>query len=156
MNTNTTANLTNSMATTSAHALENPKVNVKLKLSALWIAVMFLYVYVDIFGFYKPGTIENILAGKVFTFDITPTWALSALVLMTIPSLMIVLSLILSPRLNRWVNMVVAVLYIAVSAGNAIGESWSYYFVGAGVEVVLLILVVYYAWTWPRTNSPQS
>jgi hypothetical protein len=51
--------------------LVDVQVPVRLKLSALWVTVMFLYVYVDIFGFYKPGTIEDILAGRVSEFDIT-------------------------------------------------------------------------------------
>ena len=38
--------------------LEDVKVNVKWKISALWIAMMFLYVYADIFGFSQPGAIE--------------------------------------------------------------------------------------------------
>ena len=43
--------------------LEDTNINVKLKLSALWAALMFVYLYVDIFGFYKPGTVEDILVG---------------------------------------------------------------------------------------------
>ena len=35
--------------------LEDIKVNVKLKLSALWATVMFIYLYVDFFGFLNRG-----------------------------------------------------------------------------------------------------
>ena len=55
-------------------------------------------LYVDIFGFYKPGTIDDILVGHVWEFDISQAWALGALVLMTIPSLMVFLSLALPAR----------------------------------------------------------
>lgn len=126
------------------------EVDVKVKLSALWVTLMFLYVYVDIFSFYKPGTVENILVGKVWEFDITQTWALSALILMTIPSVMIFLSLVVKPSVNRWINIIVALFYILVSAGNAVGETWSYYYAGAAVEVILLALIVWFAWKWPR------
>jgi hypothetical protein len=51
-------------------ALEDIKVNVKLKLAALWASLMFLYIYVDYFGLYKPDYINNILAGKVWFFRI--------------------------------------------------------------------------------------
>ena len=37
--------------------LEDPKINVKIKLSILWATVMFLYLYVDVFAFYKPGNL---------------------------------------------------------------------------------------------------
>lgn len=54
---------------------------------------MFLYVYVDILGFHKPGTIPDILIGRVWEFDITQEWALGALALMTVPILMVFLSM---------------------------------------------------------------
>ena len=112
---------------------------------------MFLYVYVDILGFYKPGTVDGILAGRVWTFDITQGWALGALVLMTVPILMVVLSLTLPAAAARWTNGVVASLYVLVSLGNAVGETWLFLWLGAVVEAALLLLVVRSAWTWPRS-----
>lgn len=129
---------------------EDTKVNVKLKLSALWAALMFIYLYVDFFGLFQPGAIEQILEGKVWVFDITQTWAVSALILMMIPSLMVFLPLVLMPRVNRWVNIVVAIIYIVVAIGNPIGETWLTIWLGSAVEIVLLALIVWYAWKWPR------
>ena len=100
--------------------LEDVKVNVKIKLAALWVTLLLIYIYVDIFGFYKPGIIEDILAGKVWEFEITQAWALGALILMMIPSLMVFLSMILKAGVNRWVNIIVAILYIAVGIGTTI------------------------------------
>lgn len=141
------------MAENKTRMLEDEKIDVKLKLAALWTTVVLVYAFVDIIGFYEPGTIEDILAGLVFEFEITQTWALVALILLTIPSLMIFLSLVLPARVNRWMNILVAILYIVVSIGSAIGESWVFYIFGATVEVVLLALVVWYAWKWPRTTE---
>ncbi|MCD4686836.1 MAG: DUF6326 family protein [Anaerolineae bacterium] len=134
-------------------ALEDIKVNVKLKLSALWAALLFIYVYVDIFGFYQPGEIEHILEGKVGDFDITPVWALSALILMMIPSLMVFLSLALAAKVNRWTNIIVAIFYIVVAIGNPIGETWVYIWFGSAVEIVLLALVVWNSWKWPKQEA---
>jgi hypothetical protein len=130
--------------------LEDVQIPVRLKLSALWATAMFLYVYVDIFGFYKPGTIEDILVGRVWEFDISQAWALGALGLMTIPSLMVALSLALPARMARWTNVAVASLFVVVSIGNAVGETWAFYWFGSAVEAVLLLLIIWYAWTWPR------
>ena len=136
--------------------LDAAPVGIRTKLSALWAAVMFLYVYVDIVGFYEPGTIDGILAGRVWTLDITPAWALSALILMTIPILMLVLSLTLPAAAARWTNLLVAPLFVVVSLGNAIGETWLYFWFGAVVEAALLMLVVRYAWSWPyRGERPD-
>jgi multisubunit Na+/H+ antiporter MnhB subunit len=114
---------------------------------------MFVYIYVDILGFYKPGVIEDILAGRVWQLEINQTWALGALVLMMIPILMVFLSLALPARANRITNIIVASLYVVVSVGNAVGEPWVYYFaVAVLVEVAVLALVIRYSWMWPRTD----
>ena len=134
--------------------LEDIKVPVKLKLAGLWASFMFMYVYVDVIGFFQPGVIEDILAGVVWEFEITQTWAGGALVLMTIPSLMVFLSLALPARANRWTNIVVAALYVPVSMVNVIGEAWVFYFWFAViVEVALLALAIRYAWMWPAAET---
>lgn len=135
---------------TRSNPLSDLRVPIRSTLSALWISVMFLYVYVDILAFYKPGTVDGILAGRVWTFDITQGWALGALALMAVPILMVVLSQTLPPAAARWTNVVVAALYALVSIGNAVGETWLFLWFGAAVEAGLLLLVVRYAWTWPR------
>jgi hypothetical protein len=136
--------------------LEDIKVNVKLKLAGLWATVMFVYVYVDIIGFFKPGVIEDILAGKVWELEITQAWALGALILLTIPSLMVFLSLALPAKVNRWTNIIVATLYIVVSIGNSIGEPWAFIIFGSVVEVVLLSLIIWYAWKWPAVAVDEA
>jgi hypothetical protein len=133
---------------------DDAPIPVRVKLAASWTTFMFLYAYVDILFIYFPGTVEDILAGVVFEFQISQTWATGALVLMAIPILMIVLSTTLPPRATRNTNLAVASLYVVVSIANAVGESWAYYFTLAiGLEVAVLGLILRYAWTWPRTPA---
>ena len=136
-----------------ARILEDVKVNVKIKLAALWITLLLIYIYVDIFGFYKPGIIEDILAGKVWGFEISQVWALGALLLMMIPILMVLLSMILKAGVNRWINIIVAVLYIAVGVGTTIGETWAFYIVGHVAGIVLLLIIIWTAVRWPRKEA---
>ena len=131
-------------------ALDQVSGPVAVKLSALWASTMFMFAYVDIFSFYKPGVVRDILRGKVWEFDITQVWALGALALMTVPALMVFLSVGLRSAASRWANIVVAGLYIIVSLGNLAGESWAYLYFGAAIEVALLVTIIRYAWTWPR------
>ena len=134
--------------------LEDQRIPVQAKLAAAWTSFMFLYVYVDILAFYKPGTVEDILIGVVWEFDITQTFAASALASVAVPILMIVLSATLPARVNRVLNLVVAVLYIPYSAFNLVGEQWLvYYGLGLGLELVLLGFIIRAAWAWPRTSS---
>jgi Family of unknown function (DUF6326) len=121
---------------------------VKMKLAALWASFMFLYIYVDYFALYMPGKIRDILAGRVFVFDITQVFLLAALVSVTIPAIMIFLSVALSAKANRWTNMIVAVVYIPYTLFNLAGEAWMHMVFGAVVEVVLLLLIIRYARKW--------
>jgi hypothetical protein len=131
---------------TPQNVLEDIRVN--MKLAALWTAFMFFYIYVDYFGLYKPDYINNILAGKVFVFDITQVFLLTGLALTTIPALMIFLSVTLSAKVNRWTNIIVAAVYIPYTLFNLAGEFWMYMVFVAVVEVVLLLLIIRYAWKW--------
>ena len=142
----------------SRSALEDLRMPVQAKLAAAWTSFMFLYIYVDYFHLYKPGALDDILAGVVFEYDISPTLLTIMLASVAIPALMVMLSMTLPARVNRATNLVVASLYIPVSVFNAVGESWSWsYFYGLsiGIEVLLLAFILRSAWTWPRrTASP--
>ena len=130
--------------------LEDVNINVKVKLAALWTAFMFFYIYVDYFGLYKPDYINNILAGKVFEFDISQGFLLTALALTTIPALMIFLSIALPAKVNRWTNITVAAVYTPYTLFNLTGEFWMYLLYGAVLEVIMLSLIIGYAWKWPQ------
>lgn len=130
--------------------LEDSKVNVKLKLASLWASFMFLYIYVDYFGLYMPNKVTDIQQGIVYKFDITPVFILAALISVSIPALMIFLSVALPAKKNRWVNITLAVLYIPYSLFNLTGEAWVHMYVAAAIEVVLLCFIIVYAWKWPR------
>ena len=133
-------------------ALEDRQIPVQAKLAAAWTSFMFLYIYVDYFALYKPGVIDDILAGVVWEFQISQTLLTVFLAAIAVPSLMIVLSVILPARANRVINLVVASVYIPFSMFNAVGESWTYFYgLSIGLEVLLLALILRYAWTWPRT-----
>ena len=132
--------------------LEDQRIPVRAKLAATWTSFMFLYAYVDILNFFTPGVIDDIMDGKVFEFDLSQTFSTTALTLVAVPILMVVLSMTLPARANRITNLVVASLYVPVTAFNAVGESWLYFYgLGIVLELTLLALIVQYAWTWPCT-----
>src|ERR671939_569750 len=90
--------------------LEDIRINVKLKLAALWTSMMFLYIYVDYLHLYMPGSIEDLMAGRVWEFDVSQAFLLGGLASVTIPALMIFLSVALPAKVNRWTNIIVAVV----------------------------------------------
>lgn len=133
--------------------MEDIKINVKLKISALWIAVLFLYVYVDIFSLYKPGIIEGIMAGKVFVFPISQIFLFLTTLYIVIPSIMVFLSLVLKPKVNRWINIIVSIFYFVTMVGACVGETWAFYIFGTVIESLLLFLIIWYAWKWPKCEN---
>ena len=135
---------------TQQNALEEIKVSLKMKLASLWTTFMFLYIYVDYFHLYMPDSLESILAGKVFVFDITQVFLLVAMTFVIIPVLMIFLSVGLPAKVNRWTNIIVATVYIPYMLFNLAGEAWVHMYLAAAVEVVLLLIIIRYAWKWPR------
>ncbi|HET7735757.1 MAG TPA: DUF6326 family protein [Nocardioidaceae bacterium] len=127
-------------------------INPRIKIAALWVSMLFVYVYVDLFSLYRSDVRADIEAGKIFAFTIGQGFLLGVTVYVLVPSLMLFLSLVLSARVTRTANIVVAVLYAITIAGGAIGE-WNYYILGSLTEAALLAGVVYYAWTWPKETE---
>ena len=139
--------------------LEDIRINVKLKLAALWTSTMFLIIYLDYFHLYMPGSLDDLLAGRVFVFDVSQTFLLVALAIVTIPALMIFLSVALPAKANRWTNIIVAGVNVPLLLFNLAGAAWLHMIFGAVVEVVLLLLIIRYAWKWSastRTNTVLS
>jgi Family of unknown function (DUF6326) len=128
------------------------EVGVRLKISALWVVLLFLYAYGDIFGFFKPGQIEDVVSGKISGIDITEGFLFAVSVYVAIASVMIFLTLVLRPAAARWSNVLLAIVYVATIVAAAIGESAYYWFLSV-VEIAALALIVRYAWTWPRGTN---
>lgn len=140
-------------------ALDVPRIPVQARLAAAWTSFMFLYIYVDYFGLYKPGAVDGILDGVVFEFDISPSLLTLMLASVAIPALMIMLSMTLPARVNRATNLAVAALYIPYSVFNAVGETWDwtlFYSLSIAVEVLILAFILRSAWTWPRTTPDAA
>ena len=133
---------------------EPSTVNVRIKISALWTAMLFVFAYVDIFSLYRPDFRADIEAGQIGGFTVNQSFLLGTTIYVVIPSLMVFAALVLRPRVNRIVNIALSIIYALTIIAGAIGE-WNYYILGSAVEVALLAAIVYYAWTWPRLTSPR-
>ncbi len=138
-----------------AAKFEPSTVNVRIKLSALWAAMLFVFAYVDIFSFYRPDFRADVEAGQIGGFTVNQSFLLATTIYVLIPSLMVFGALVLAPRINRIANIALSIMYALTIAAGAIGE-WNYYILGSAIEVALLAAIVYYAWTWPKETPPAS
>ncbi len=125
-----------------------PDLSVRMKLAAVWTALMFLYVYADLLSFFRPGELAEIGAGNMGPFDVSQGSLLVAAVIVTIPALMIVVSAAAPFPLVRQLSLGVGVLYVLVSVSNLIGEFWAYYRFFGVLEIGLAGLVVAYSYRW--------
>jgi hypothetical protein len=130
--------------------LEPFPVNVRIKLSALWASVLFVFAYVDIFSLYRDDFRADLEAGEISGFTVNQAFLLGTTAYVVIPSLMLFLALVLRPAVARIANIALGIVYALSIVAGAIGE-WGYYVLGSAVEVALLAAIVYYAWTWPKS-----
>ncbi|HMK45136.1 MAG TPA: DUF6326 family protein [Methanocella sp.] len=145
-------NQTTTQTRQTSRILEDAKIDVKLKIAALWAAVMFIFAYGDIFAYFRTGYLQDIMTGTVSGNQLNQVFLMGISVYVAIPSLMVFLSLVLKPQINRWANIILSLLFTAANLLSCIGETWAYYFFMTALESVLLLAVAWYAWTWPRTD----
>jgi Family of unknown function (DUF6326) len=142
------------VSTSNSAIFEDVRIDVRLKISALWIAMLFLFAYGDIFGFFAPGQIEEVIGGEISGLEITQVFLFVVSLYIAIASAMIFLSLVLAPKVSRWTNVVLPILYVVSIVASAVGESAYFWFLSIA-ESALLLLIVRYAWTWPRQEASR-
>ena len=126
--------------------------DVRIKLSILWVARMLTGLQGDIIRFMEPGMLQDFIdgtTGMTITNDILAGMA----VLVLLPIFMVFLSLELPRKTNRWANIIVAILWIVIDGmGFFILRPLYENIMGIGY-VVFCVLVVWYAWKWPKQED---
>ena len=125
-------------------ATPTKKIATRTLLSTLWVVVMINMLKADILSLYIPGAAEDV--ARTAGDTPIPLLMLGAAVIMEIFTLMILLSRVLPFRVNRWANIITSVITIAFVIGG--GSSHPHYLFIAAVEVICLLLIVWFAWTW--------
>jgi len=136
--------------------LEPLRVNLRIKISALWTLMLFVFIYVDHYSLFRADIRADIEAGEIGGFTINQSFLVVVTAYIVIPALMVFLSLVLPPSVSRIANIILGVFYVLTIIGGAIGETNYYYILGSVIEVMALAAIVYYAWTWPRQAQPSS
>jgi len=130
------------------------EINIKLKLAALWTAATFCYLYGDYFELYTPDKVESLISGENVLNS--PMALFIASLIMVIPPLMIVASLLLKPKPNKWLNIIFGAIFTIMQTLVALGSItpwYSFYVFLAIVEAILTAVIVWNAYKWPRENK---
>lgn len=125
-------------------------VDVRIILSPLWVAAMFLYQQGDVQRLYSgdfvPGETD---LGDMMSPEVL--WMISAIT-MTIPVVMIILSLTLKYPVNRWANIIVAILFFVYNLVGLRNYPSAYDRFLIAVSLVANVLTVWYAWNWVQAG----
>jgi hypothetical protein len=116
---------------------------------------MFIYVYADIKTLFQPEIPEQIISGIMGGMTINQSFLFAAAVLMSVPPIMIILTLILKPSISRWVNIIVSFLHIILIILTRFvpAKIWYYYIYYQSIETIIHSLIIWYAWRWPMQDK---
>lgn len=121
--------------------IRTASIDIKEKISILWIVVMINMIFADILSFMQPGFLNDIMTGK--GPEVTQGMLLAFAIILEIPIAMIFLSRVLSNKANRWGNILASVITIAFVVGG--GSLTLHYIFFATVEVLVLVIIIRYA-----------
>ena len=134
-----------------SNTLEDYKINIKIKLSILWASVTLFYLYGDYFELYIPQKTQGLVTGDNLLDS--PTNLFLAALLLAIPAVMVVLSILLKPTINRILNIVFGLFFTALMLLIAFTsmEPWrTFYVFYAILESIITGVIVWYAFKWPK------
>ena len=126
------------------------KSNTRMVLIGLWTALMLLYIYCDIFTFFRPNHINEIIDGFMGPFPVNQIYLMVAGVLMAIHALMVVSNLFIKMVTIKWINIIGGIVYTLVNIGNMVGETWAYYIIYGVIELIITVLIIIKSIKWPR------
>ena len=137
-----------------ANVTRTHKFDVKTLLSTLWIIVVINILMADILGLFIPGTTDEITKTSASTGTAIPNLMLGGAIMTELGIVMVILSRILKPNINRWVNIIVSLITIAyVIIG---GTSYPHYIFAAAIEVICLLAIIFIAWKGSHSDQPTT
>src|SRR3954452_21674255 len=132
-----------------ADAHEEKKMDMKSKLSTLWIFVSLNYLYCDVSSLMDPELLPQYLGGNVHGLQFSPIFLLSAGILVEIFIAMVLLSRVLPYRANRWTNIAAGTVMTAVQVATVLfARPAPYYAFFSAIEIATTVAIVWYAWKW--------
>ncbi len=126
----------------------NVEIDKRALLSTLWIFVLLNIIFRDIHEFFRLGLLEEMMTGIVNGNQVTEQVMLIGAFMVEIPILMVLLSRILNYRINRWANIIIGAVTIALVIGMGQKDLDDIFF--ATVEVIALSAIIWLAGKWRR------
>lgn len=97
--------------------------DMRVRLSTLWVFALFNYLYADVITLFDLVLVQGPATTETLPFQITQGFLFGAAVLMEIAIVMVVLSLVLNYRANRWANIIAGVIQTAAVLASMFVET---------------------------------
>jgi hypothetical protein len=130
---------------------EFPTVPLRIKFAALWAALMSCYIYGDYFELFQPGQLTKMISGHTDIGLVSQAVLLVFAILLSMPALMIFLSLVLPRNVCRWVSILLALVQVLFNS-FAMQGSWLFYRYMMVVDILVSLTIIWYAARWPSTD----
>lgn len=115
--------------------------DMKTRLSALWLFAMLTYTYGDVVTLMDPV--------KHGSIELTEGFLLGGSIFMMIPISMVLLSRILKYRASRWASIIAgSIMTVALTLTLFVAVPTMYYAFFTVIEIACTALIVWYAWNW--------
>lgn len=118
--------------------------DVQIKLSALWVALALTYLLGDVLRIFS----GDFKAGEMGGMQVGQAMYLGLAALMVIPAVMVYLSLTLNQPVNRWTNIILAVVFFLFNAVGLPTYPSAYDKFLIAVSLAFNVLTVWTAWRW--------
>jgi hypothetical protein len=132
------------------------RIDRKSVLSTAWIFVLLNVIFRDLHELLRPGMLQEMLSGTVNGVTVTDQVLLLGGIMLQLPLAMVLLSRVLPDRASRWANLVAALASAAIvlvpTLVTSMPDPDDLLF--AAAELVGLLFIIGYAWTWrPATMT---
>ena len=125
--------------------------DMKTRLSTIWIFVLFNIIFLEFHKLLQPGFIEEVMTGTINGTQMTQGVLLLGAIVLEIPIAMALLSRVLKYRVNRWANIIAGALVIAIVITNVTTNLDNIF--SSTIGVVALLFIIWYAWKWPKQDA---
>jgi hypothetical protein len=117
----------------------------KIKIAVLWLVFAVASIWIPLIEHYIPGFVEEAVA------QVTPESVLMLVIIAMIIPVMALLSLILKDSINRWLNIIVGIVFAVLMPIGVVGGGFPTAYVPSLalisiVEFVATALIVWTAW----------
>ena len=130
--------------------------DVRIVLAVLWIAEVLSSLNGDTYRLSDSVALKSLLE-NTGSIKATPELLLVMSIIFVFPILMSALTLILKSPVSRWANRIIGILYAVIVLAfwvfSLALQSAGYEMVWSTAQLVIALLVVWYAWKWTNPEG---